>query len=49
LGVKMAKFKDELYEELGYDLYGQYGRESMLEDDGISAAEQGFMQGYDDA
>ena len=41
----MGEYKDDNLEE---DVYSEEGRESAVEDDEISAEEEGFMQGYDE-
>ncbi len=40
---------DKAAEEEAEDIYNTKEREQMLEDDEISAAEEGFMQGRDEA
>lgn len=46
----MAK-QEQVYEEVAVedDVYGKNSRDSLVEDEAISAAEDGFMQGYEDA
>ncbi len=42
----------DLEREFEYDddsIYSEYVRESLIEDDEISAEEDGFMRGWDDA
>ena len=59
-GVKMVKYEgtyicledEELIEEGFYDaktIYSKNGTDHMLENDEISAAEEAFMNGYDEA
>ncbi len=46
----MAKSKDSSEEELGEDnIYEEDGREDLVADDAMSAEEEGFMKGYEEA
>ena len=43
--IKMEEYNENNLEE---DVYNEEGRESAVEDDEISAEEDGFMKGYDE-
>jgi hypothetical protein len=46
----MKKRKDKSFEgESEENVYGQEAREDLIESDEISAEEEGFMSGYDEA
>lgn len=40
---------EETYEEEKETVYDEEGREEMVEDDGMSGGEEGFMKGYEEA
>ena len=41
--------EDYLDEEEGSTIYDEDGREDLVEDDAMTAEEEGFMRGYEDA
>ena len=42
-------WNEDRYDEGEEDIYKEANRETMVDDDTLSAAEDGFMQGYDGA
>lgn len=47
--MKYPKFVEDEITEDEFSIYSRHNRENQLEDDEISAIEEAFMQGYDNA